>query len=77
MPQLSVDKVIGIANIRESIEDVIKMEIENNNENQSIIPNYYPFPTPVNQQNNAKVVELLKKYNKWEDIDKMQRDIFE
>ena len=73
-----VNKVINIANIREMIEDVIKLEIDendNNNNNLSVIPNYYPFPTPITESSNIKLVELLKKYNKWEQIQSMQSQI--
>ena len=76
VPQVCVDKVIGIADVRETIEEVIKMEIENNGDNTSIIPNYYPFPTPTNQGNHNKLVELLKKYKKWDEVQAMQNDIF-
>ena len=78
VPQACINKVIGIADIRENIEEVIKMETEGKDHHtlQEIIPNYYPFLTPMNSGNHPKLVKLLKKYKKWEEITAMQNEIF-
>eukprot|EP01083_Nonionella_stella_P017025 47539_1 len=76
VPQCNVDKVIQIADIRETIEDVIKLEVDKNSDTVSIIPHYYPFPTPLTRKANAKLVDLLKQYNKWDHIESMQKDVF-
>ena len=76
VPQCNVNAVIGIAEVREAIEEIIKTEIEKNSDDTSIIPNYYPFSTPLTEENNLALVELLKKYNRWEHIQSLQNDIF-
>merc|ERR1719445_2373173 len=43
VPQNNVDTIICIAEIRETVEECIKMEIGNNTQR---IPDFYPFATP-------------------------------